>query len=117
MKRAVRTATAFFVLSTVFAACAGSEDDLPANGTGDAGPPDAAKISATDSGGSTFETSAPEKKCMSGCTTDSDCQNSCPAAPNGIYCCDVKSGICYAPAEATCPDPNQTQDDGGQQSY
>jgi hypothetical protein len=42
--------------------------------------------------------------CMANCTQDSDCQNSCPPAPNnGVNCCDVGSGVCFASSSSTCP--------------
>jgi hypothetical protein len=44
------------------------------------------------------------------CTTDSDCQSSCPpVAGGGTNCCDVGSGVCYATTQNTCPVPS----DGG----
>lgn len=56
---------------------------------------------------------APEasaKQCVAKCTSDMDCQNSCPAAPAGVNCCDLSTGACYANSNSTCP---KTQDDGG----
>ena len=42
--------------------------------------------------------------CMANCTTDSECQNTCPMAPNGgTNCCDVGSGVCFASSSSTCP--------------
>jgi hypothetical protein len=41
--------------------------------------------------------------CVSSCTTDLDCQNSCPpVAGGGTSCCDVGGAFCYTTAETTC---------------
>lgn len=41
--------------------------------------------------------------CVSTCTQDSDCQNSCGTPPaGGIYCCDTSTG-CFASQMAACP--------------
>jgi hypothetical protein len=45
-------------------------------------------------------------QCVSHCTSDLDCQNSCPAVTGGSNCCDVPTGHCYASPTATCPTPN-----------
>ena len=112
MQRALRTATALVVVSVFFAACAGSEEAPASSDPVDAGPAETGKIVAQPGeAGPAVDSGGPAKVCVQGCTTDNECQSSCPAAPNGIYCCDVKSGICYAPAESTCPAPNS--DDAG----
>jgi hypothetical protein len=42
--------------------------------------------------------------CTPSCTSDSECENSCPAAPSGgINCCDTSSGVCFANTSSTCP--------------
>ncbi len=42
--------------------------------------------------------------CMANCTSDTECQNTCPMAPNnGTNCCDVGSGVCFASSSSTCP--------------
>jgi len=42
--------------------------------------------------------------CMANCTSDSECQSSCPPAPNnGVNCCDIGSGVCFASSQSTCP--------------
>ena len=45
------------------------------------------------------------------CTTDQECQSSCPpvSGGSGTNCCDVGSGVCYATTQNTCPTPS----DGG----
>ncbi|HEY6462782.1 MAG TPA: hypothetical protein VIY73_21580, partial [Polyangiaceae bacterium] len=44
------------------------------------------------------------------CTTDSECESSCPPVQGGgTNCCDVGSGVCYATTQNTCPSPS----DGG----
>lgn len=43
------------------------------------------------------------KQCVAHCTSDTDCQNSCPPAPNnGINCCDTSSGVCFGSTASTC---------------
>lgn len=45
--------------------------------------------------------------CVSNCTSDTNCQNSCPAVPNGgTNCCDTGSGVCFATSQSTCPSGN-----------
>lgn len=49
------------------------------------------------------DTSNSGTQCVSNCTTDQECQLSCPAAPfNGINCCDTSSGVCYASSTSSC---------------
>ena len=61
----------------------------------------------TDSGGadSGKKDGGSTTSCVPTCSTDQDCQNSCPAVPNGINCCDTSTGICYAYASQVCPAP------------
>ena len=42
--------------------------------------------------------------CTVACTTDAQCQNSCPAVTNASNCCDA-SGVCYVSNTLTCPVP------------
>ena len=58
----------------------------------------------TDSGGTKTD-SGQTTQCVPSCTSDTDCQNSCPSVPNGINCCDTATGICYANASSSCPVP------------
>ena len=67
-----------------------------------------AGASSTSSGGSSGTTG---KTCVTKCTADTECQNSCPAQQNTIFCCDVKTGSCYGAKQTVCPSP--TDDDGG----
>jgi hypothetical protein len=62
---------------------------------------DGAKI---DGGGG--NDSGQQGQCVPTCSSDMDCQNSCPTVPNGINCCDTSTGICYAYASTTCPVPS-----------
>jgi hypothetical protein len=39
------------------------------------------------------------------CTTDTECQSTCPLVPNGIECCDTSTGGCYSWAATMCPTP------------
>ncbi|MGH7435430.1 MAG: hypothetical protein ACRENE_07130 [Polyangiaceae bacterium] len=42
--------------------------------------------------------------CPSSCSSDSDCQNSCPAVANGgVNCCDVMSSSCFSSPQSSCP--------------
>ncbi|MDI1477334.1 hypothetical protein [Polyangium sp. y55x31] len=42
--------------------------------------------------------------CVDQCNADADCQNSCPAAPQGaVNCCDVPTHGCYVVGSSTCP--------------
>ncbi len=59
----------------------------------------------TDSGGTKTDSGSTQQQCVSQCTSDTDCQNSCAPVPNGINCCDTATGICYANASSTCPVP------------
>ncbi len=45
------------------------------------------------------------KICVSSCTADTDCQNSCPSPSSGISCCDTTSGTCYTNNAQICPAP------------
>jgi hypothetical protein len=47
----------------------------------------------------------PTGQCIQNCTSDQDCQNSCPLVPQGVNCCDTATGICYAYAQTSCPAP------------
>jgi hypothetical protein len=47
----------------------------------------------------------PAKKCVTKCSADLDCQNSCPSPLSGAYCCDVSTGTCYNNATSVCPTP------------
>ncbi len=56
-------------------------------------------------GNTTNNDSGQQGQCVTNCTSDTDCQNSCPNVPNGINCCDTATGVCYANASSTCPVP------------
>ena len=43
--------------------------------------------------------------CISPCTSDDECQRTCPPVPGArISCCDVSTGTCYA-SRVDCPAP------------
>jgi hypothetical protein len=42
--------------------------------------------------------------CPGSCNVDTDCQNTCPAAPSGSSnCCEGSSHTCYVTMTAACP--------------
>jgi hypothetical protein len=41
--------------------------------------------------------------CVPSCSSDSDCQNSCPPVAGGVNCCDSMSGMCFPSQTAACP--------------
>lgn len=109
MKRARELVTSFFLVGALATACATTTDDgSSATAPADAGTSvtvDSGSITLKDSGSSTpvDSGSIQTKTCTPNCHTDSDCQSSCPAAPNGgINCCDVSSGVCFSNASGTC---------------
>lgn len=119
MQRFSEIVTSVFVVGALITACATSTDDSGTdNGATvqDAGP---AKI-VVDAGPSTTTTqdsgSTNTKTCVANCKTDSECQTSCPAAPNGgLNCCDTTSGVCYASSSSTCG--TGTTSDSGTPTY
>jgi hypothetical protein len=56
-------------------------------------------------------------QCVSHCTSDTDCQNSCAPLPNGVSCCDIPSGSCYGAQGSACPTPQQGGDGGNPPGY
>ena len=89
---------ALAVLSLSGCAASASSDDDGGPITEDAATYDAAKKdSGTDTGS--------QLQCVSNCTSDLDCQNSCPLVPSGINCCDTATGVCYAYSSNACPVP------------
>ena len=59
---------------------------------------DAVSTTPQDSGGTTTpKDSGTKLVCKSGCTTDAECQSTCPPAAGGnVNCCDKGSGVCFA---------------------
>ena len=56
----------------------------------------------------------PVSTCATSCTTDAECQSTCPAAPAGsANCCDTATSACFQSVMATCPGSNPTHDGGG----
>ena len=90
------------VLLLAATGCANSSDvDLDGGEELDAAQKtDAAK---TDSGSN--QDSGSQSQCVTSCASDTDCQNSCPLVPNGVNCCDLSTGICYAWNDTSCPAP------------
>ena len=85
------------VLALTNCASTGEGDDDGGNTLDAAVKTDAAKPDSgnkQDSGG---------QQCVSQCTSDDDCANSCPQVPNGVNCCDTSTGICYAYSSSSCP--------------
>ncbi len=104
-----------FVAAALVAACASDspaeivEDDGGTVEQPDSGP---APVAHDSGGGSKADTSAKDAgKCVAQCTSDSECQNSCPVVTSGINCCDTTTGTCYPASTSTCPVP---QPDSGQ---
>lgn len=90
-------ALSLFSLSGCAASAAADDDggELLDGATYDAGKHD----------GNTQDTGS-QGQCVTNCTSDLDCQNSCPAVTNmGVNCCDVATGFCYAYAQSSCPAP------------
>ena len=42
-------------------------------------------------------------QCVRKCAVDLDCQNSCPAVPGGLNCCDSATNVCYSTQMNVCP--------------
>jgi len=91
----------------VLAACGGAvaEDaNVPSDGglggdvAADVGPShDSSADSAHDSGDA-------GRVCIAHCTSDYECQSTCPMPPGmGINCCDIPSGVCFAATMGMCP--------------
>jgi len=116
----VRNATLLTVGSSllavfIVAACASSEQAVPQQQqqqepepTDDTPPPSTTPQKPAPKGDAS--TGTPAKQCVAKCTSDLECENSCPAAPAGVNCCDVSTGACYANSNSSCP---KTSDDGG----
>ena len=47
----------------------------------------------------------PDKVCVSSCTTNDQCQNSCPLPTSGVSCCDTTTNACYTASATSCPAP------------
>lgn len=92
-----------------FVACATSDPGVPEDeGDNDKETPAATETTPSqtipEDAGSTQTTSTPPPaQCVSSCTQDTECQNSCPTITNGIQCCDKATSACYASATSACP--------------
>lgn len=49
--------------------------------------------------------------CTPSCTSDSDCQSTCPSTGGATACCDLSAHTCFNTTEAACPVP--ATDDAG----
>lgn len=64
---------------------------------------------SSDTGTTTYDTGTTDTGtttgvCTPSCTSDQECESSCPAAPSGgTNCCDTSSGVCFANTSSTCP--------------
>ena len=74
---------------------------LGAAGCGGSSPP------ATTPDLGTFVAPGPGPMCVASCTTDAQCQNSCPVLTNGIHCCDSATNTCFPSQAMMCPAPVQ----------
>jgi hypothetical protein len=72
----------------------GHDGSQPTDGS--AQPPDGASDAVPDSAGAV---------CVSPCTSDLACEQSCPTPTNGINCCDLSTGLCFVSNLAVCPSP------------
>ena len=79
---------------------AGSGTDDSGGGT-----PDDSGTTPYDSGTTSNDTGTGTGQCVAHCTTDNDCQSSCPGVDGGVSCCDTASSVCFNSATAACPAP------------
>jgi hypothetical protein len=80
------------------------------SGTGSSSGSTSSSGGSSSGGSSSGGTSSSGGGSCGACTTDSECQSSCPPVQGGgTNCCDVGSGVCYATTQNTCPVPS----DGG----
>jgi hypothetical protein len=47
----------------------------------------------------------PPPECTTDCTTNHECQSTCPPINVGRWCCDFPTGMCYAVPGKHCPHP------------
>jgi len=98
VKHLLLSSALVFSLFTVTgcAASSASEDD---------GGEDAALADSPENNKDSGKNEGGGQQCVQSCTSDLDCQNSCPTVPQGENCCDTSTGICYAYSSTTCPVP------------
>jgi hypothetical protein len=113
MKLTSPTTLLAFTFFIAIGGCASSEDDTGLGGVEDSGSDAHGGFdtgAASDTGshtdtGSSSDTGKGDgaKVCVKPCTSNADCDASCPAAPASSYnCCDTATGICYVSA-GFCP--------------
>jgi hypothetical protein len=83
----------------------GSSSGESSSGSSNGGEEDSGTVE--DTGSSSSDSSSGGGTCGA-CTTDQECQSSCPpvSGGQGTNCCDVGSGVCYATTQSTCPTPS-----------
>ena len=73
--------------------------------TGSTGTPDTGIVTTKDgSGGGGV--------CVSSCTTNTECQSSCPAIAGALNCCDAVTMACFQSAATACPGETMVEDGG-----
>ncbi|MDI1447647.1 hypothetical protein [Polyangium sp. 6x1] len=78
----------------------GEGGDFGTGGAGGEGGAGGAGSTASSSSSST----GGEPVCATQCAADADCQNTCPAAPQGgANCCDAPTKSCYIFGASSCP--------------
>ena len=103
MKHSTFSKSALAVTAILVAAACANSADVPDDTALAATDP--APTSSVPPASKPAPTTPPEKKCVASCKADADCQNSCPALPGGIQCCDTESGVCGGSKTAACPPP------------
>ncbi len=114
MKYVTFSKSAFAVTAILVATACADSADVPE----DTAPAPTDTAPATTVPPSSKPTPPPaEKKCAPSCKADADCQNSCPALPGGIQCCDTKAGACFGSKTSACPAPTPEPDGGPPPAY
>ena len=101
-----------FVSGGMLFACAGSEVPVE-DGRADAAPTATATDAAPKPSATTPKDAAPVDTCKPGCTSDTECQNTCPKESSGTSCCDTTNGKCFRYMGNACPVPTPPSDGGG----
>jgi len=102
MKQRHRGGFVFVGVLMLIAACANGGDATTDGGGGDGSKPKVDGSNPQDTGANT---------CVSSCTGDTDCQNSCTVPAMAIACCDLTTNTCYTTNNNVCasaPDGGQT---------
>jgi hypothetical protein len=94
----------FISVAAILVACATSDDEIT-EGKAPTDPAPTADTAKLPPASDTPPAAPAAKQCVSSCTTDADCQNSCASVSNGIQCCDQNTKKCFATSQAQCPMP------------